>query len=89
MKYCIRCQTIVPPTHNHKGRARTRRYFDAARAVRANATTCWLCGKPFTQDDPPVADHVLPRAEGGTDHITNLRAAHRSCNGRRGQAMRE
>jgi hypothetical protein len=55
--------------------------------VRAAATICHLCEKPFTADDPPVADHVIPRAYGGSDDIENLRAAHRSCNGRKGATL--
>ncbi|HEU5279977.1 MAG TPA: HNH endonuclease signature motif containing protein [Gaiellaceae bacterium] len=55
--------------------------------MRATATACWLCGGPFTVDDPAVADHVVPRLYGGSDDETNLRAAHRSCNGRRGARL--
>jgi 5-methylcytosine-specific restriction endonuclease McrA len=36
---------------------------------------------------PQFADHVIPRAFGGSDHISNLAAAHRSCNGRKGATM--
>jgi 5-methylcytosine-specific restriction endonuclease McrA len=36
---------------------------------------------------PPVADHVLPRAYGGSDHIENLKAAHKSCNSRKGATL--
>jgi 5-methylcytosine-specific restriction endonuclease McrA len=88
-KYCLE-HGIVEPNHNCKRRpARTRRYFRAARQVRDNATTCALCGKGERENDPWVADHIIPRAEGGTDHISNLQPAHRSCNGRRGQAMQQ
>jgi 5-methylcytosine-specific restriction endonuclease McrA len=56
--------------------------------VRAEATVCHLCGLPFTDpNDPPVADHVIPRVHGGSDRIENLAAAHRSCNGRRGARL--
>jgi 5-methylcytosine-specific restriction endonuclease McrA len=33
-----------------------------------------------------VADHLIPRAHGGPDALFNYRAAHRSCNARRGAA---
>src|SRR5947207_7685194 len=52
-------------------------YSRAAAKVRAEAQTCWICGGPFTPDDPPVADHVKPRLLGGSDDASNLRAAHR------------
>jgi 5-methylcytosine-specific restriction endonuclease McrA len=32
----------------------------------------------------PSADHVLPRSRGGPGVMRNLRLAHASCNGRRG-----
>jgi hypothetical protein len=59
-------------------------YTRNAAKVRANANLSYLCGKPFTADDPAVADHVQPRAYGGSDDISNLKAAHKSCNGRKG-----
>lgn len=46
---------------------------------------CWLCGGkvPGLAD---TVDHVLPRAMGGTDALTNLRPAHGFCNTGRGAA---
>lgn len=40
---------------------------------------CWLCGEsvPFLAMH---ADHVVPSRAGGSEHITNLRAAHERCN---------
>jgi 5-methylcytosine-specific restriction endonuclease McrA len=78
------------PPANPKRKNRTGSYQRAAAQVRAAATECWICGGGFTDpNDPPVADHVIPRIQGGSDDISNLRAAHRSCNGRRGQRMGE
>src|SRR6266545_2436673 len=67
---------------------RTGSYTRNAAKVRAAATICHLCGKPFDDpNDPPVADHVLPREAGGSDDLSNLRPAHRSCNGRKGATI--
>jgi hypothetical protein len=55
---------------------------EAKRLVEA-ATYCYLCGDGPRPGDPLVADHVIPRALGGSDDITNLAPAHRSCNGRK------
>ena len=51
------------------------------RAVRANATVCWLCGSGPIPDDPWQADHIQQG-----DRQTGwgpLAPAHRSCNIRR------
>lgn len=34
-----------------------------------------------------VVDHVVPLARGGKDEIANKRAAHRSCNGTKGDKL--
>jgi 5-methylcytosine-specific restriction endonuclease McrA len=52
--------------------------------VLAEETVCWLCGLPPTEQDPLTFDHVVPLAEGGKTSRANGRAAHRSCNSRRG-----
>jgi hypothetical protein len=66
-------------------------YTRVAKRVRDDALArglpCAICGQPFTADDPPVADHVLPRLLGGADTEDNLRAVHLSCNGRRGREL--
>jgi 5-methylcytosine-specific restriction endonuclease McrA len=68
--------------------ARTGTYSRNAARVRANALTCHLCGRGFTDpDDPPVADHIIPRGLGGSDDLVNLAPAHRSCNGRKGAEL--
>jgi len=84
-----RCGRIPPPGlrhcpgHTPRGND-TYAYQQASRHIRATATHCWLCHEPFTPDDPATADHIIPRSQGGTDAMDNLRAAHLSCNSRRG-----
>lgn len=43
-------------------------------------TRCHLCGL----DGADTADHLIPRSEGGTDDLENLRPAHQACNSARG-----
>ena len=86
LRACVTCGKPSEQSRclEHRLPNRKRRYFDNARVVRANATVCALCGHGPRLDDPWVADHITPRARGGTDELDNLQAAHRSCNGRRG-----
>lgn len=56
--------------------------------VIAGATACHWCGGEFTKADPATADHVIPKARGGTNDEQNLVPAHRSCNSRRAAQAR-
>lgn len=40
---------------------------------------CAYCGKPITIKDMQV-DHILPKRNGGKDHIDNLNPSCRRCN---------
>jgi len=62
---CLTCQRL------HRGGTYARR----SRQVRASATVCWLCGRGPDPNDGWEADHVDP-----TNPLSELRAAHRSCN---------
>lgn len=41
---------------------------------------CHVCGQGYISGDPWHIDHDKPRAKGGTNHVKNLRLAHRRCN---------
>lgn len=51
---------------------------------------CGLCNEPvdgslhWNDDWAPSLDHIVPSSLGGSDDESNLRLAHRICNGRRG-----
>ena len=70
------------PEHRRPSRGRTHRKARAQTLL--EEATCWLCGNPGTKADPLTADHIVPRSHGGTDTRDNYRAAHESCNKRRG-----
>lgn len=56
-------------------RARLRRYV----LVRDRGV-CWLCGL----GGATTVDHIVPQSRGGSDHPSNLAAAHARCNYSRG-----
>lgn len=52
----------------------------AKRVLIRDAYICALCGKGGADS----ADHIVPRARGGTHDMANLQAAHSWCNSRKG-----
>jgi 5-methylcytosine-specific restriction endonuclease McrA len=90
LRACVECGRTAIPGHNrctthHQPNPRNTYAYQKARAIiQHQATTCWICGGTFTTANPPTADHVIPVASGGTSLLSNLRAAHLSCNSRRG-----
>jgi 5-methylcytosine-specific restriction endonuclease McrA len=93
LRACVQCgrptsQGARCELHAIPPRPRSRATQKQTRAIIAAATHCHICGRPFDNPhDPPVADHIVPRARGGPDTIDNLAAAHRSCNGRKGAGV--
>lgn len=47
---------------------------------------CHVDGLGYMPNDPWEVDHDLPLVKGGTNHISNLRLCHRSCNRDKGTA---
>jgi len=60
---------------NIRGWEQTRR-----RILERDHYVCQICGRPGADS----VDHIVPRAFGGTHGDSNLRAAHFTCNSRRG-----
>ena len=54
---------------------------------------CALCGEPIDYSLPHgdpgefTIDHIIPIARGGPDTLSNLQAAHRECNRRKGAGV--
>jgi 5-methylcytosine-specific restriction endonuclease McrA len=92
MKTCAVCGRIIPINQGarcdrHKIPARSGTLSRTSRLVVASATRCALCGEGPRAGDPFVADHRHPRGLGGSDELSNLQPAHRSCNGRKGARL--
>ena len=80
------CGNLQPcPAHPSPLTSRGRQHRRARAQTLAEELTCWLCGRVGTPENRLTADHVVPRAHGGRDERANLRAAHESCNKRRGE----
>jgi len=68
----------------------TQRSVTRAKRFRAivarTKAACWICGTAIdyelTHTDPMsfVIDHVVPLHRGGLDDMSNIKAAHRTCN---------
>jgi hypothetical protein len=84
-----RCQDCRRQLNRQRERARHRpprirphyagNYQARAKAVRDNASVCWICLEGPRPNDPWTADHLTPG-----DPNSALAPAHRSCNSRRG-----
>ena len=85
MKPCIECGKLV--ARGSRCAVHERKYGRAwaalsARILARDGHRCHYCGKPAR-----TVDHVLPVAAGGTDDPSNLVAACRRCNARKGSRV--
>ena len=83
-----RCEAHALQAERARSRQRGRRHYTGtydrdAKQLRATATACHWCPRPFTDTDPVTADHLLPG-----DPASPLVPAHRSCNSSRGNRER-
>lgn len=80
----------LPRRARHGAVRATRERREALRhLIRAQEGRCAICGEAMTaarNEAPTMAtiDHVVPLSRGGTDALSNLRAACLSCNTQRG-----
>lgn len=49
----------------------------------ARSKHCHWCKEPFTRQNPPTHDHVIPISKGGPNTLANSCCAHKSCNCRK------
>jgi hypothetical protein len=48
---------------------------------------CPWCGRPFTKDDPPVRDCIVPVSRGGRLTMGNVQPLHDTCNASKGSRL--
>lgn len=88
MKVCSHhgCRRIVDHGSRcaHHRITRGRQHRELRAIVLAEEMTCWICREPARVGDPLTLDHIVPLAHGGQHTRRNARAAHASCNTRRG-----
>jgi 5-methylcytosine-specific restriction protein A len=75
---------------NPRPTAAARGYCSAAwrrirlQIIARDGGVCQLCGGLVQGDDRDAhIDHIVEKADGGTDEASNLRLVHRSCHSRR------
>ena len=92
------CGVVGCTRHRRGGRRKAGTYggqYQSNRAVLLRRwvgdpeTRCHLCGERARISDPWEPDHFLPVADGGGDHLSNLRPAHRSCNRAAGAKLKQ
>lgn len=85
--YALACDMKRP------GESRAWRKVLLGYLVERDGDRCGICRKRVdlslrsgTRGNPmgPSVDHIVPRSQGGSDDLTNLRLAHWKCNNRRG-----
>lgn len=53
------------------------------RLLQRDGAACWWCSSPFTDEDPPTIDHLVPHRAGGSSDDDNLVLACGPCNNHR------
>lgn len=73
---CERCRR--PPGRKRAKKKRVRKLVRDLHA--AQDGQCGICGQVINDLGPTHVDHIIPRAKGGSDRLTNLQLAHARCN---------
>lgn len=66
-----------------------RRMWAIRQLIAKYGNICFLCEEPIEKKQDITIDHWIPRVEGGSDDITNLRLAHDECNADKGRMLPE
>lgn len=76
-RYCPACKPKPRPNFRQRGYGA---FFERQRKIRLRLTPwCEMCAERGIKTRANVADHIIRKRDGGSDHHTNLRALCRSC----------
>ncbi len=75
-------EKLTPIQYTAPGNRR-RKLYDLADGI------CYLCEKKIKYFSEASIDHVIPLSKGGTSKKANLKIAHKSCNGKKGNTLLE
>ncbi|MFP3637617.1 HNH endonuclease [Paraburkholderia sp. SIMBA_054] len=67
------------PSTGLSGNQKKKRKRKVARLHERDGSNCFYCGKVMPPDDMTL-EHLLAKADGGSDHPSNLVLAHAACN---------
>ena len=88
--FCEKCHSLEYTKKAIRKRAYTGDKVSAIELAKKQRWKCSLCGGKLESKHPPkhylsiTIDHTIPLSCDGTDEATNLTAAHRVCNIRKG-----
>ncbi|MDE2935971.1 MAG: HNH endonuclease signature motif containing protein [Chloroflexota bacterium] len=77
---CELCR--LPPVRKRAKKKRVRKLVLDLHA--AQDGQCGICGQAIDDLRATHVDHIIPRAKGGSDRLTNLQLAHARCNTAKG-----
>ena len=66
-----------------------RRKILRTKAAESQGQKCIYCEAPFTPDNPPTFEHIIPKSKGGLDEPSNCAASCGPCNRERGRHNHE
>lgn len=71
--------TIRSGVSRNARKKRRKKDLKVTRLQERDGSDCFYCGLPMEDSDTSV-EHLLSKADGGTDRLSNLALAHRKCN---------
>lgn len=83
--YCDTCKPVSSSSRRRDSSGLSGGAWETIRkkVLKRDNGTCYLCNRVDVEDDPLEVDHLIEVARGGSNHLSNLASAHKSCHLRR------